>query len=44
MEWVVETILPRELGKLAMTIEEKDTTITLLTDDLEALEFTVEKN
>ena len=43
MEWVVETVLPREVGKLDMTIEEKDTTITLLTDDLGALEFTDEK-
>ena len=42
MEWVVESVLPREVRKLALTIEEKDTTITLLTDDLRTLEFTDE--
>ena len=44
MESVVETVLPREVRKLASAIEEKDTTITLLTDDLRALEFTNEKH
>ena len=39
MEWVVETVLPREVRKLALAIEEKDTKITLLTDDLRTLEF-----
>ena len=33
MEWVVETVLPREVRKLGSAIKEKDTTITLLTDD-----------
>ena len=44
MEWVVETVLPREAQKLTSAIEEKDTTITLLTDDSWALEFTNEKH
>ena len=34
MEWVVETILPREVQKLASAIEEKDAAIALLNDDL----------
>ena len=29
MEWVVETVLPREVRKLASVIEEKDATITI---------------
>ena len=44
MEWVVETVLPWEVRKLASTIEEKDTTITLLTDDLWSLELAKEKH
>ena len=44
MERVVETVFPREVGKLASVIEEKDTAITLLTDDLRTLEFTNEKH
>ena len=44
MELDVETVLPREVRKLASAIEEKDTTITLLTDDFRALEFTNEKH
>ena len=44
MEWVVETVLPREVRKFASAIEEEDTTIILLTDDLRALEFTNEKH
>ena len=44
MEWVVETVLPREARKLTSVIEEKDTTITLFTDDFGALEFTNEKH
>ena len=44
MEWVVETVLPREVRKLASTIEEKDTKIIYLTDDLRALQFTNEKH
>ena len=34
MEWVEETILPREVRKLASAIEEKDAAIALLNDDL----------
>ena len=44
MEWIVETALPREVRKLASTIEEKDTKIIYLTDDLRALQFTNEKH
>ena len=44
MEWVVETVLPQEVRKLASTIEEKDTKIIYLTDDLRALQFTNEKH
>ena len=44
MEWVEEAVLPQQVQKLASTIEEKDTTITLLTGDLRALEFTNEKH
>ena len=43
MEWVLETVSPREARKLVSAIKEKDTTITLLTDDLRALESTNEK-
>ena len=35
MEWVVETVLPREVKKLASTIEEKDAVIFLMNDDLQ---------
>ena len=35
MEWVVETVLPREVLKLASTIEEKDAVIALINDDLQ---------
>ena len=37
MEWVVETVLPREVRRLASAIEEKDNQIL-------ALEFTNEKH
>ena len=33
MEWVVETVLPQEVRKLASTIKEKDTVIALMNDD-----------
>ena len=36
MEWFVETVLPREVWKLASTIEEKDVVIVLMNDDLQA--------
>ena len=35
MEWVVKTILPREVQKLTSTIDEKDAAIALLNDDLQ---------
>ena len=35
MEWVVETILPPEVQKLASTIEEKDAVIALMNDNLQ---------
>ena len=35
MEWVVETVLPREVRKLASVIKEKDAALALLTDDLQ---------
>ena len=35
MEWVVETVLPREVLKLASAIEEKDAVIALMSDDLQ---------
>ena len=44
MEWVVETVLSWEVRKLASTIDENDTTITLLSDDLWALELINEKH
>ena len=34
MEWVCEEVLPREIRKLAAEIEEKDTQLALLNDDL----------
>ena len=34
MEWVVGTVLPREVWKLTSAIEEKDAALALLTDDL----------
>ena len=35
MEWVVETVLSREVRKLASTIEGKDAVIVLMNDDLQ---------
>ena len=35
MEWAVETVLPREVRKLASTIKEKDVVIALMNDDLQ---------
>ena len=34
MEWNFETVLPREVRKLASAVEEKDAAIALLNDDL----------
>ena len=33
MEWVVETVLPREVRKFTSAMEEKDVALELLTDD-----------
>ena len=35
VEWVVETVLPREVRKLTSAIEEKDAVIALMNDDLQ---------
>ena len=35
IEWLVETVLPREVRKLASAIEEKDAVIVLMNDDLQ---------
>ena len=35
MVWIIETVLPREVRKLASIIEEKEVAIALLNDDLE---------
>ena len=35
IEWVVETVLPREVRKLASAVEKKDATIALMNDDLQ---------
>ena len=37
MEWVMETVLPREVRKLVLPTEEKD-------NQIQALEFTNEKH
>ena len=34
IEWTVETVLPRDVRKLASLIEEKDAALALLNDDL----------
>ena len=39
MEWTVETVLPREVRKLASIIEEKDAELALLNDDLQNREY-----
>ena len=39
MEWVVETVLPWEVRKLASAVEEKDAPIALLNDDLQKQEY-----
>ena len=42
IEWVMETVLPRQVQKLASVIEEKVAALALFTDDLQALELTNE--
>ena len=37
--WAVETVLPREVRKLASVIEEKDAALALLNDDLKNCEY-----
>ena len=36
MEWAVDTVLLREIWKLASAIEEKDAALALLTDDVQS--------
>ena len=36
MEWVVETVLPREVRRLTVVLEEKDSALAMLNDDLDA--------
>ena len=43
MEWAVETILPREVRKLASAIEEKDAALAHRHNQVEDLEFTNEE-
>ena len=43
MGWAVETVLPREVRKLASTIEGKDAALAHRGDQIEALEFTNEE-
>ena len=40
MEWIVETVLPREVWKLTSAIEEKDAALAHRDDQIETLEFT----
>ena len=40
MEWVVETVLPQEVRKLASAIKEKYAALAHHDDQIEALEFT----
>ena len=44
MEWVVETVLQREVRKLASVIKEKDATISHRDNQIQALEFMNEKH
>ena len=44
VEWVVETVLPREVRKLASVIEEKDATIAHRNSQIQAIESTNEKH
>ena len=42
MEWVVETVLAREVRKLASTIEEKDAVIALMNDGLQGRDHQIQ--
>ena len=44
MEWVVETVLPREVQKLTSVIEEKDATIAHRNNQIQSLNSTNEKH
>ena len=44
MEWAMETVLPREVRKLASVNEEKDATIAHWDNQIKALEFRNEKH
>ena len=38
MAWVVETVLSREVRRLAVVLDEKDSALALVNDDLDALQ------
>ena len=44
MEWAVETVLPREVRKLATVIEEKDAVLTHRDNQIQVLEFRNEEH
>ena len=43
MDWVVETILPKEVRKLAQKIDEKDSALALLNDDLNESQLALQR-
>ena len=43
MDWVVETILPKEVRKLAQKIDEKDSALALLNDDLDESQLALQR-
>ena len=43
MKWVVEEVLPREVRKLSKIIEEKDSALALLNDDLKEHEYQIQQ-
>ena len=42
MEWVIETVLPREVRKLASIVEEKDAAIALPNDNLQDRDYQIQ--
>ena len=44
MEWTVETVLPREVRKLASAIEEKNATMAHRDNQIQAIEFRNEEH
>ena len=43
MKWVVEEVLPREVRKLSKVIEDKDSALALLNDDLTEREYQIQQ-